>query len=556
VWHFALSGLLSDLKDVAVAPNLQAYICGIHTHEGVFCLQPSGNFVWAVDNGVSGKFEPNYIEMDFGPGANGSTQIYFQDGDLTRSFAIHEDPPAVFTLPKVSGQPPVVSDFDGTWHRGGEAYDSNGDPMWTLAATTPLTTPAIAAGDGTHYTVNQSFRILALTPSGQQDWSRELDEGVRGPAVDPSGAQLLMPIDTIAGNLLLSEGALTEQSLSADVVAAQGLSQTRGLRVAHAPPGSAAARAGLRRGDVIVGYRGKAVESHGGLRRLAAEDDSGAEEQFTVVRQGELQLVSATGKLPAAIRASSAGNGADLWRVELAAPADGSVADVEETGIAFSPSGDMAYVLAYGSAPGLPSTVHLYALATDPSIPNASTQLRSSEVSVRGRKKGRKVSVSGTVTDDRRREQGGRRGCRGPRRVVDPERHRDADRDHREQRRGIVQRQQWDRVLRALGRRRCGWRRCCGRRFQGRVYLRSVAQRSEERSAPRVLTSSLHPETPSLAFPDTLRGRRGFPRSVCCCRWVARSASAPRLREQARWTLQARFVRSRARCIVPVGVPC
>jgi S1-C subfamily serine protease len=57
--------------------------------------------------------------------------------------------------------------------------------------------------------------------------------------------------------------------------------------VADVEKGSPAAKAGLREGDVIVSFGGKAVRSIDDLHRLLTEDEVGAEKTLTIIRHTE-----------------------------------------------------------------------------------------------------------------------------------------------------------------------------------------------------------------------------------------------------------------------------
>ena len=110
--------------------------------------------------------------------------------------------------------------------------------------------------------------------------------------------------------------------------------------------------------------------------------------------ESQLLLSAGGGVLPVAMRSVSASNGSSLWRVEF--PADpGGFGEFVDTGVAFSADGATAYVvtaLAGGNAS------YLNAIDTDPSIPSASTVLRSADIAMSGRSKGRSVVIDGVVT--------------------------------------------------------------------------------------------------------------------------------------------------------------
>ena len=110
--------------------------------------------------------------------------------------------------------------------------------------------------------------------------------------------------------------------------------------------------------------------------------------------ESQILLSAGGGVLPVALRSVSASNGNSLWRVEF--PADpGGFDQFVDTGVAYSADGGTAYVvtaLAGGNAS------YLNAINTDPSIPSASTVLRSSAIDMSARSKGRSVTFTGVVT--------------------------------------------------------------------------------------------------------------------------------------------------------------
>lgn len=109
--------------------------------------------------------------------------------------------------------------------------------------------------------------------------------------------------------------------------------------------------------------------------------------------ESQLLLSAGGGILPVAMRSVSTSNGSSLWRVEI--PAVNGFDQFIDTGVAFSADGSTAYVvtaLAGGNAS------YLHAINTDPSIPSASTVLRSRSIDMSGRSKGRSVTITGVVT--------------------------------------------------------------------------------------------------------------------------------------------------------------
>ena len=97
---------------------------------------------------------------------------------------------------------------------------------------------------------------------------------------------------------------------------------------------------------------------------------------------------------PPALKAVSTANGGDLWRMEFP-PDDTGLNQFIGSGIAYNANGDTAYVMT-----AIATTNHTYlnAVDTDPSIPNASTVLRSADVVLDVRSRRNKVNFTGTVT--------------------------------------------------------------------------------------------------------------------------------------------------------------
>jgi serine protease Do len=88
------------------------------------------------------------------------------------------------------------------------------------------------------------------------------------------------------------------QAVTADIAASIGMREARGVIVSAVQPGSAAARAGVERGDVITALNGQEVNEPNVLRNLVAAATPGTEVTLTVVRGGqERQVQAALGEL-------------------------------------------------------------------------------------------------------------------------------------------------------------------------------------------------------------------------------------------------------------------
>jgi serine protease Do len=71
------------------------------------------------------------------------------------------------------------------------------------------------------------------------------------------------------------------------------LKDTEGVLVSNVRPGSAAEKAGLKRGDVIVAVNGEKIEDSNVLRNKVAGTQPGAEMKLTVLRNGGTEELTA-----------------------------------------------------------------------------------------------------------------------------------------------------------------------------------------------------------------------------------------------------------------------
>ena len=95
------------------------------------------------------------------------------------------------------------------------------------------------------------------------------------------------------------------QAVSEDIAQSLGLKEVRGVIVGSVQKASAAEKAGLRQGDVIVAFNGTAVNEANELRNLVAATQPGTDAALTIVRDGREQEVKITvGEL----QANSAGS--------------------------------------------------------------------------------------------------------------------------------------------------------------------------------------------------------------------------------------------------------
>jgi serine protease Do len=102
---------------------------------------------------------------------------------------------------------------------------------------------------------------------------------------------------------------VTIQPLSPEIAQAMSLDGAHGALVSDITPDSPAAKAGLRPGDVIVGYDGKAVKEMRDLPRLVAATEAGRTVPVELWRDGRKMAVSVAIAKLAADRTAAAGTG-------------------------------------------------------------------------------------------------------------------------------------------------------------------------------------------------------------------------------------------------------
>jgi len=115
-----------------------------------------------------------------------------------------------------------------------------------------------------------------------------------GFAVPSNVAKQLVPQLETEGHVTRGWLGVSIQKLTPELAESLGVRESRGALVAGVTPGSPAAKAGIKRGDVITTYDGKKVEEHGGLPSLVAETPVDATVAVQVLRDGEGKTLSVT----------------------------------------------------------------------------------------------------------------------------------------------------------------------------------------------------------------------------------------------------------------------
>lgn len=100
------------------------------------------------------------------------------------------------------------------------------------------------------------------------------------------------------GKVRRGQLGITVVRLNSDAAKELGIKETKGVGVAQVQPGSPAERAGLKKGDVIVGFNGVEISDPNVFRNLVASTAPGSVVTLNVVRDGrQMQLQATLGEL-------------------------------------------------------------------------------------------------------------------------------------------------------------------------------------------------------------------------------------------------------------------
>jgi Do/DeqQ family serine protease len=101
-----------------------------------------------------------------------------------------------------------------------------------------------------------------------------------------------------AGKVRRGQLGITVVKLNSEPAKELGIKETKGVGVAQVQPGSAADRAGLKKGDVITSFNGVEVTEPNVFRNLVASTAPGSDVMLNVLRDGrELQMRATLGEL-------------------------------------------------------------------------------------------------------------------------------------------------------------------------------------------------------------------------------------------------------------------
>ncbi len=114
-----------------------------------------------------------------------------------------------------------------------------------------------------------------------------------GFAIPSNMAKHVMDDLRTKGKVTRSQLGVTVQQVTPDLAASLGLKETAGVVVSNVTPGSAAERAGVKRGDVITSFNGQPVHDTNALRNRVAAAGPGSSADLVIVRDGSERRVAA-----------------------------------------------------------------------------------------------------------------------------------------------------------------------------------------------------------------------------------------------------------------------
>jgi Do/DeqQ family serine protease len=94
------------------------------------------------------------------------------------------------------------------------------------------------------------------------------------------------------GHVHRSQLGVVIQPVTADLAASLDLKETKGVIISSVEPGSAADRAGLKQGDVILTFNGEPIGDINGLRNRVASAHPGSTATVAIIRDGSRQDVT------------------------------------------------------------------------------------------------------------------------------------------------------------------------------------------------------------------------------------------------------------------------
>jgi putative serine protease PepD len=254
--------------------------------------------------------------------ANGTVQVTLSDGRLFEATIVGTDPSTDLAVVQIQDapddlQPVALGDSDAV--QVGDPVLAVGNPLGlantaTTGIVSALDRPVSATGeDATDSVVTNAIQVdAAINPgnsggplfnaSGQvigiTSSIATLSSGTGGQS-GSIGLGFAIPVNlakNISGQLIedgAAQHAFLGVTMSDGTATADGVTR-RGAQVQEVTPGSPAAEAGVRSGDVIVAIDDEPVNGAESLTAFVRERTAGQESTLTVVREGSAEQVKVT----------------------------------------------------------------------------------------------------------------------------------------------------------------------------------------------------------------------------------------------------------------------